>query len=292
MATSVFFNNYKSKQEQNLVEDLIHEAIKIMGFDCYYIPNSNDAARDLVFSDDPLKKFEAAYPLEVYLSNSVDPGMSGEFFSKFGLEIKNSIRIQMPRRAFAKRVPQDTFQRPREGDLIYIPFLSGNGELYEIKFVNDAADFFTLGRKTPYYWELELELFKYSNEEIITGIEEIDEVNKMDAYSIDYILSTGTGDYELKEIVFQGSTLNTATAKGTVQDWNKPANTLTLTNISGVFSNTQVIIGSSSNSQYIIQNYDPLNYSQYENAWDNKVIETELDNFIDTSESNPFGGLF
>lgn len=286
-----FFNNYKNRQEQNLVEDLIHEAIKTLGFDCHYIPNSNDSARDLVYSDDPLKKFEAAYPVEVYLSNSVDPGMSGEFFSKFGLEIKNSIRVQLPRRAFAKRVPQDQFQRPREGDLIYIPFLSGRGELYEIKFVNDAADFFTLGRKEPYYWELELELFKYSNEEITTGVEEIDDIVDLDAYSIDYTMDTGIGDYKLDEIVYQGDTLLLSTARGTVKNWNLPNTTLSLTNISGEFSNTEIVIGSQSNARWNVATYDPMNYSQFENAWDNKVIETELDNFIDPSESNPFGGL-
>lgn len=292
MPTNPFFNNYKNRQEQNLVEDLIHEAVRMMGFDAHYIPNSNDSARDLVYSDDPLKKFEAAYPVEVYLSNSVDPGMSGEFFSKFGLEIKNSIRVQLPRRAFAKRVPQDQFQRPREGDLIYIPFLSGRGELYEIKFVNDAADFFTLGRKEPYYWELELELFKYSNEEITTGVEEIDDIVDLDAYSIDYTMDTGTGDYKLDEIVYQGDTLLLSTARGTVKNWNLPNTTLSLTNISGEFSNTEIVIGSQSNARWNVSTYDPMNYSQFENAWDNKVIETELDDFIDSSESNPFGGLF
>ena len=291
MATSVFFNNYKNKPEQNLVEDLIHEAVKIMGFDAHYIANSNDEARDLLYSDDPLKKFEAAYPVEVYLSNSVDPGMSGEFFSKFGLEIKNSIRIQLPRRAFAKRVPQDKFQRPREGDLVYIPFLSGRGELYEIKFVNDTPDFFTLGRKEPYYWELELELFKYSHEEIDTGVEEIDMIEDLDAYSIDYKLSTGTGDYEHHEIVFQGTSLINSTAKGTVKDWNLPNTTLSLVNISGEFSNTQIIIGSESNAQWGLSTYDPMNYSQFENAWDNKVIQNEFEDILDTSESNPLGFL-
>lgn len=291
MATSVFFNNYKSRPEQNLVEDLIHEAVKIMGFDAYYIANSNDEARDLLYSDDPLKKFEAAYPVEVYLSNSVDPGMSGEFFSKFGLEIKNSIRIQLPRRAFAKRIPQDKFQRPREGDLVYIPFLSGRGELYEIKFVNDTSDFFTLGRKEPYYWELELELFKYSHEQIETGVEEIDMVVDSDAYSIDYKLSTGTGDYKKDEIVYQGDNIFVATAQGIVKDWNLPNTTLSLVNISGEFSNTEIVIGSESSAQWNVSTYNPMNYSQFENAWDNKVVEDEFVNIIDSSESNPFGIL-
>lgn len=291
MPTNPFFNNYNNRQEQNLVEDLIHEAIKVMGFSAHYIPNSNDEARDLLYSDDPLKKFEAAYPVEVYLSNSVDPGMSGEFFSKFGLEIKNSIRIQLPRRAFAKRVPQDKFQRPREGDLVYIPFLSGRGELYEIKFVNDTSDFFTLGRKEPYYWELELELFKYSHEQIETGVEEIDMVVDLDAYSIDYKLSTGSGNYEQNEIVYQGNNALQATAQGVVKDWNLPNTTLSLVNISGEFSNTQIIIGSESTARWNVSTYNPMNYSQFENAWDNKVVEDEFDNILDNSESNPFGIL-
>lgn len=291
MATSLFFNLYNSKQEQNLVEDLIHEAVKITGFDCYYVPNSNESIRDLLFSDDPLKKFKNAYPLEVYLSNSVDPGMSGDFFSKFGLEVKNSVRIILPRRAFAKRVPRDTHTRPKEGDLIYIPFLSGKGELYEIKFVNDTTDFFTLARPEPYYWELELELFKYSHEEIDTGIEEIDIINTLDSYSIEYTLSSGTGSYLQREIVYQGTDLANANTFGTVQGWDLPTKVLRLSNITGEFSNTVLIIGSESNAQYTIASYDPLNEPQLENAWDNKVVENEVSGVIDNSEINPLGFL-
>lgn len=291
MTTSVFFNNYKSKQEQNLVEDLIHEAVKIMGFDAYYIPNENENARDFLFSDDPIKKFKNAYPLEVYLTNSVDPGMSGEFFSKFGLEIKNSVRIQMPRRAFAKRVPQDNYQRPREGDLVYIPFLSGKGELYEIKFVNDSTDFFTLGRREPYYWEIELELFKYSHDELDTGVQEIDYVNQTDAYSIEYTLNTGVGDYVEREIAFQGLDLSNSSCFGTVEGWDANTKILRLSNMSGAFANNTTIVGASSNAQYIISSFDPLNEPQIENAWDNKVIDIEINDYLDTSEINPFGIL-
>lgn len=291
MPTSPFFNNYNNRQEQWLVEDLIHEAVKMLGFDCYYVPNSNESVRDLLFSDDPLKKFKNAYPLEVYLVNSTDPGMSGDFFSKFGLEVKNSVRIQLPRRAFAKRVPQNTHTRPKEGDLIYIPFLSGKGELYEIKFVNDATDFFTLGRKEPYYWELELELFKYSHEEIDTGVEIIDIVNENDAYSIVYTVSSGNGDYIEKEIVYQGTDQANATAFGTLQDWNLPEMTLRVSNMVGDFANNQMIIGATSNAQYMISSFDSLNEPKIENQWDNKIIKDEIKNILDQSEINPLGML-
>ena len=293
MPTNPFFNNYRNKQEQNLVEDLINEAIKQMGFDAHYIPNTNDQARDLLFGDDPLKKFTNAFPVAVYLTNSVDPGVSNDFFSKFGLEIKNSVRVQLPRREFAKWVPQDSYTRPREGDLLYIPFLSGKGELYEIKFVNDTADFFMLGRRYPYFWELDLELFKYSSEEINTGIEEIDIVEDRDAFAIDYILSAnGTGNYVATEIVYQGTDLSNANCYGTVVSWNLPNTTLKLVDISGEFSNSQIIIGATSNARYNLTSYDPLNNTQSENGWDNKTVETTSQPFIDTSEENPFGSLF
>jgi len=291
MPVKPFFNFYKNKPEQNLVDNLIDEAINMFGFNAYYIPNTNRQAQDFLYGDDPLKKFDEYYVVSTYLSNSVDPGMSNEFFSKFGLEIKNSVRVQISRKEFKRQIPLETLKRPKEGDLFYIPFLSGTGELYEIKFVNDSTDFFTLGRSEPYYWELELELFKYSHEEINTGVEEIDFPNKVDAYSIEYTLGAGSGNYELSEFVYQGTSISNPDAIGKVQDWDAPNKIVKLSNISGVFSNSSPIIGQSSNTSYYISTYDPMDYPKIENAWDNKFVQDETDDFIDTSESNPFGML-
>jgi hypothetical protein len=155
-----------------------------MGFDAYYLPNDNDAARDLLFGEDPIKKFRSAFPLELYLSNSTEYMGEKEFFSKFGLEIRNNVNVILSKRSFSQRVPQNTFTRPREGDLIYIPFLNGTGELYEIKFTNQTKDFFMLGRKVPYFYELELEKFKYSQEIIETGVDIIDQVSAESAYNL------------------------------------------------------------------------------------------------------------
>ena len=64
MATSHYFSNYNNKGEQRLVEDIIVESIKIMGVDVFYIPNDNDVARDLLYGEDPVRKFESAFPIE------------------------------------------------------------------------------------------------------------------------------------------------------------------------------------------------------------------------------------
>jgi hypothetical protein len=217
MATNLYFNNFNSSPEQRLVEDLMIETIKINGVDCYYIPNINEAARDLLYGEDPLKKFTAAYPLELYITN-VD-GYEGEreFFSKFGLEIRNNMSVIISKRSFARWVPQ-TYHRPREGDLIYIPFFAQTGEMYEIKYVNFSEAFYVLGNKYPYFYKLELEKFKYSQETIDVGIPIIDELVYQDAYSIELTINkaTGNGNFIRGESIHNTSN----TVYGTVTDWN------------------------------------------------------------------------
>lgn len=293
MPTNHYFNNYGARNEQRLVEDLIVESIKIMGTDVYYLPNDNDQARDLLYGEDPLKTFVTAFSIEIYPSNIMDYGGEKELFSKFGLEIRNQVTVIMSKRSFSQRIPQNNFTRPREGDLIYVPFLNGTGELYEIKFTNQNKDFFMLGRKVPYFYELELEKFKYSQEVIDTGIPDIDIVSTQSAYTINLELGSGVGDYILQETVYQSTdgTLANASTSAIVQTWNASNNTLSVSNIMGIFGDNNVIIGESSNTQYYLSTYDPMNVTLKHEIYDNKIIENEGENYIDNSTSNAFGSL-
>jgi hypothetical protein len=295
MPTSVYFNNYNSRQEQNLVEDLIVESIKMMGFDAYYLPNDNDSARDLLYGEDPVKKFSSAFPLEMYLSSDpTDYIGQKDIFSKFGLEIKDDVNVLVSRRSFQQRVPQNTFTRPREGDLVYVPFLNGTGELFEIKFVEQAKDFHTLGRKEPYFYELYLEKFKYSQEIIDTGVADIDLVVTNNAYTQSLHVGAGAGKYIIKETVYQSSsnTRNTATAVAVVQSWIPSSNTLTVTNIAGEFIvGNKPIIGASSNARFILSTFNPLKDNSYSEEYDNNLIATNANSIIDFSETNPFGNI-
>ena len=293
MATSVYFNNYNSLAEQRVIEDLIVESIKIMGFDAYYLPIENEEDRDILYGEDPIKRFGSAFPIEFYLSSSMEYGGEREFFSKFGLEIKNNINIILSKRSFSQRVPQDLFTRPREGDLIYVPFLNGTGELFEIKFTNQTKDFFMLGRKIPYFYELELEKFKYSQEVIDTGVEDIDDVMIQSSYTLDLTTGTGTGTYEAREVVFQ-STDNTqanAWVVALVQEWIKPDDSLKVTNIAGEFRDNVAIIGATSNARYYLASFDPLKDSTKNESYDNSYFFDTANNIIDFTETNPFGKI-
>jgi hypothetical protein len=294
MATSQYFNNYGSLAEQRVIEDLIVESIKIMGFDAYYLPNNNDQARDLLYGEDPVKKFDSAFMIEMYLSQSNDYLGDHEFFTKFGLEIKDNVNVIFSRRSFEQRLPTNAYNRPVEGDLIYVPFLNGTGELFEIKFVDQTKDFFMLGRKAPYFYELELEKFKYSQEIIRSGINEIDQVVTDYAYTLTLNIGAGNANnYSISEIVYQSpdSTYANATTVALVQDWLPTEQELFVTNIGGTFTNGQVIIGQSSNARYTLISYDTLlNPSTHEN-YDNHYIANSATSIIDFSENNPFGPI-
>ena len=293
MGVSHYFNNYNSWPEQRVIEDLIVESVKVMGFDAQYLPNDNNQARDLLYGEDPVKQFTSAFTVEMFLQNSTEYGGEREFFSKFGLEIKNNANVILSKRSFSQRVPQNTFTRPREGDLIYVPFLNGTGELFEIKFTNQTKDFFMLGRKVPYFYELELEKFKYSQESIVTGIDEIDQVVTDSAYTQHLNIGAGTGRYTIKELVYQSAdnTYANATTIATVQSWIPSSNTLSVTNIMGEFVDNRTIVGVTSNAQFVLANFDPMNTPSTHENYDNSFINQTSQPIINTTESNPFGGL-
>jgi len=263
-----------------------------MGSDAYYLPNNNSQARDLLFGEDPLKTFTSAFPIEIYLSSNLDYLGEKEFFSKFGLQIKNDVTVVVSRRTFNERTPA-FLPRPLEGDLIYIPFLNGTGELYEIKFTNQNKDFFMLGRQVPYFYELTLEKFKYSNEVIETGVPDIDSVTMENSYTLDLTMGAGSGNYVYQEIVFisPDNTYANSTAHAMVQTWDGVNKMLSISFIVGDITDGSLLIGQSSNAQYILTTYDPLNIQVRDEKYDNRVIANEAIQNIDTSESNPYGSI-
>ena len=293
MATNHYFNNYGSHGEQRVIEDLVVESIKIMGFDAWYLPNDNDQARDLLYGEDPVRKFSSAFMVEMYLSSSMEYGGEREFFSKFGLEIKNTVQVVLSKRSFSQRVPQNTFTRPREGDLVYIPFLNGTGELFEIKFTNQTKDFFMLGRKVPYFYELEMEKFKYSQEIINTGTTDIDSVVTDSAYTQHLNTGSGVGTYAIQEIVYQSTdgTYANANTSAIVQSWIPSANVLSVTNIAGEFLDGYTIYGQVSNAQYTLTTFDPLENPADKEVYDNAYIANSAFTITNFSESDPFGEL-
>jgi hypothetical protein len=248
------------------------------------MPRTSESHVDLIFGDDPTKKFDEAYPVEVYVKN-VDNFEGQELFSKFGLEMQHQIRFLMTTDAFARRVPSH-YSRPREGDLLW---LTNFQALFEIKFVNQQHFFYAFGNKNFYGFELICERFRYSNENVETGIIEIDDAVDTQIMTYEFkMVSEGTGTYQLGEEVYQGANLASASATATIVSWNLPTSILKLKQIQGLFISNTSIVGANSNASFMLFGYDGLNNTN--NLLDNNTeLGVGADQILDFSESNPFG---
>lgn len=282
---SPYFSLYTTAPEFALIEDLYNEAIYQMGFGGYYIPNSNSTSRDLIYGDDPLKKFDQAYLLDMYLVNTMDFGDENDFFSKFGLEVRNQVKIQLTAKEFKKRVGM--YDRPREGDLVFIPFMKDSGELFEIKFVNTSKDLYVLGRPRPYYYEISLEPFKYNDESIDTGVAAIDNIEVLESNKIVLNVRSGSGNFLIGETVYQGNN-SSHIASAEVAAWDSANTILTVMSVNGEFSNTavQTIHGNSSNVTYTLIS---VNEWMRDTHFDNLPLLDEVLRITDSA--NPFGSL-
>ena len=288
MAVSQYFNNYSGRMtgEQFLMEDNIVESIKIMGHDCWYVPREGFNEVDSLFGENPQSKFERAYHMEMYLANVEGYEGDGDFFSKFGVEIRDTSNFICSRRSFERYIPSSIAQRPREGDLVFVPGLQ---KLFEIKFVEEELMFFSLGNRKPYIYEMRCELFRYSQESINTGVDEIDHVEHTLGYAIQIDVTTGSGNFYQEERVYQGANLAYSTASADVRDWDPVLKQLQLINIIGEFATGSAIKGVTSNANYNISITDTLgDYLDYD-TYDNKIIQTEADAIISFNEQNPFG---
>ena len=163
--------------EQNLVQDLINEQLKMYGVDIFYLPRkyltTNSVIREVVQS-----KFDVAYPLEAYVDNYDEYSGGGNLLSKFGIQSQDEVKLIISRERFENYITpliqnQDDIKlstRPKSGDLIWFPL---DDRVYEIKDIEYAKPYYQL--QDLYVYELYCELFRYEDEVIATGIDEIDD---------------------------------------------------------------------------------------------------------------------
>lgn len=288
-------HNQNYKPEQNLVEDLTIEAIKIHGMEMYYIPRDL-VKRDDLFGESRYSRFVDFKMIEMYM-DTTQAFEGGDTFTKFGFEVRDSVKFTVSRKRFTR---ETGMQRPLEGDLLFLPLNRG---LFEIKFVEHENPFYQLGKLFSY--QLTCELFQYSEEEFNTGVEEIDAINDETGYKVNLTLggAYGAGSFGKGDIVYQyqdgqvtgGVAGETARAKVYSYDSGGASPVLSLTDVSGkwLYSTNPpfkyVIKANSSLYAEVIDINDQMGIG---NEAKNNQIETESLDVLNFDEDNPFGDLF
>ena len=229
-----------TKGEQNLVQDLINEQLRMYGVDIFYLPRKylteNTIIREVVQS-----KFDMALPLEAYVNNYDQYEGAGVLLSKFGVEAKEEIRLTISRERFENYITpliedQSNIKlstRPKGGDLIWFPL---DDRIYEIKDVERAKPYYQL--QGLYVYELYCELFRIEDEVISTGVNDIDNNligNDSDGVTSDG-LNTVQGPTQTLTLVSAGVT---ATATAAIFDGG--IRLFTVTNRGGGYSVTPTV---------------------------------------------------
>jgi len=166
-----------SQSEQNLVQDLINEQLRMYGVEVYYMPRqfvtTNTVIREVVQSE-----FKNSYPIEAYVDSYEGYGGQGTLLTKFGIQNYDDLKIIISKERYenyiaplAAEIPNSELTtRPKEGDLIYFPF---GDRLFEIKYVEHEQPFYQLQKN--YVYTLTCSLFRLEDEVIDTGIDDIDD---------------------------------------------------------------------------------------------------------------------
>jgi hypothetical protein len=286
MPTNPYFNHETVQSEQNLVEDLVVESIKIYGSDMIYVPRTVVLEDDL-FGEDRESAFESGFTIEMYVDNVDEFGGEGDFIAKFGLEIRDEATLSLSKRRFQQVVQH--MEHPNEGDLIYWPLTK---VLLEIKHVEHENPFYQVGRL--YVYKLTCQLFRYAQEDFETGVPEIDEIEPIRAYGQQLIMEPvgGTGKYEIGETVFQGTNFATADAQAKVVAWDPNELVLVLNNVRGLFLEEVIVENEALTASYTVaEGGAPQANVPTDPGADNWQIQQEADEYIDFSEDNPFGDL-
>ena len=99
MPTNVYFNNFGYAREQDLVENLTIESIKIYGHNLKYIPKTA-VKQDPLFGEDTLSTYDDAVDIEMYIKNVEGFEGEGDFLSRFNLEIRDQVTFTVARKRF------------------------------------------------------------------------------------------------------------------------------------------------------------------------------------------------
>ena len=194
MVVNPFFL-HGSTQEQNLMQDLVNEQIKMYGIDVYYIPR--EFVREAtILREVTSSEFRSYFIIEAYLDSYDGYGGQGDYLSKFGIQVRDDCTFTISRERYENYIAPflnsrmiflmdsltanndlPVVHRPREGDLVYFPY---GRRLFEIKFVEHEKPFYQLGK--GYTYELQCELFEYEDEVLDTSIDEVDSTIQNEGY--------------------------------------------------------------------------------------------------------------
>ena len=292
MATNPYFKQ-GVRSEQTVYEDIIIEALQMYGQDVYYLPREI-VNKDKIFLDDVPSRFGSSYKIEMYIENTEAFDGEGDLFTKFGIELRDQANFIVSRKRW-KRLVGDRLDaqnfRPREGDLIYLTL---SNSMFEIRRVETETPFYQLSNLPTF--RMQCELFEYNDEDFDTGIDEIQLIEEESAFQYSLTMDSAGGGFVVGETVYQSFT--GYDMKGEVTDWSDSDLILQVAHAGATdgkyhtFTTNTQLFGETRNNVYTVATPSLVKELQeIQKDAQNQIFDDFEGDFLDFSESNPFGDL-
>lgn len=290
MATNLYFSQ-GVRSEQSLYEDIVIESLKMYGQDIYYLPR-DIVNEDRILGEDVPSRFNSSYKIEMYIENIEGFDGEGDLFTKFGVQIRDAATFIVSRRRWRQTVARFDNEiqsvRPREGDLLYIPF---SKKIFEIMHVEHEQPFYQL-QNLPTF-KLRVELFEYNDEDFDTGIPEIDGIEDT-GYTVNLTLvDSADNDFVVGNTITH--TLSSGVIiTGEITSYIDSSNILSVAHVGAddgkfhLFPASGRIVSTSSSGNTLVRTISAINETVAQVNAQNDYFES-LTDFLDFSENNPFG---
>ena len=118
MPVSPYTRPYSDTGQQGLIDSLTAETIFLGGWDVIYLPRKDAVQEDQIFGQSQQLKYDTSFNVAVLIENTDGFEGEGEFYSKFGLEIKDRMRLTMSRKTWESIEVQDTYGSAYQPDQI------------------------------------------------------------------------------------------------------------------------------------------------------------------------------
>ena len=290
------------RSEQNLYEDIVIESLKIYGQDVFYLPRDT-VYEDRVFGDEIPARYNSSYKIEMYIDNLEGFDGEGDLFTRFGVEIRDEATFVVSRRRWRSTISmfdnEISSERPREGDLIYLPL---SNSMFQITHVEHETPFYQLANLPVY--KCRAQLFEYNDEDFDTSVDVIDDIERQGAYQYTLTLDSASA-YTLPGQTVSQTLSSGVTISGEVIRYSDSDGILYVGHVGsddGLYHNfyvsdsagskltisgrTNLAIGDSDLTVTAIGEVNTISENEQ-----NADFGAAGDDFLDFSEANPFGDI-
>jgi hypothetical protein len=227
----------------------------------------------------------------MYIENTEAFDGEGDLFTKFGIELRDQANFIVSRKRWKQlvgsRLDSQNF-RPREGDLIYLTL---SNSIFQIQKVETETPFYQLSNLPTF--RMTCELFEYNDEDFDTEIASIDVIEYEGAFQYALTMDSASSGYTVGETITQVHT--GYNMEGEVTDWSDSDRVLQVAHVGSTdgkfhtFATNKQVTGVTSGAVATPNLVQELQEIQKDAQ--NKIFDDFESDFLDFSESNPFGDI-